>query len=92
MKEHRLSSRFEFANVQALRSALDGHNSWCPVPARAILLNPVDHALLGFDDLWGVAVIPDERVRVKGIQLDCEASAWDCEAEIETLLRPADPA
>src|SRR4051812_6618314 len=84
----KLSSPFEFANVQALRLALDHHNRECPVPARAILLNPIDFGLLGFDELWGVPVLSDERVSVKAVQLDCQGCAWEAEQELEGLVGP----
>jgi hypothetical protein len=81
-----LASRFEFLNVHGLRRSLDRHNHTCPVPARAILLNPVDHELLGFDELWGLPVLADERVPVKRGRVDCEGSAWLAEEELQALL------
>lgn len=75
---------FEVKNLIAIRAALDDHNSDCPMPARAILLNPVDHHLLGWDELWGVPVVADDQVRVKRIVIDCEGSA----REAERILLP----
>ena len=46
-------------------AALEHHNKECPGRANAILLNPVDHALMGWDELWGLPVLPDERVPIK---------------------------
>jgi hypothetical protein len=83
-----LSSRFEFANVQALRLALDHHNRTCPVRARAFLLNPIDFGLLGFDELLGVPVLSDQKVSVKAFRIDCEGCAWEAEDELERLLAP----
>lgn len=71
--------------MRRLRAGLEHHNRTCPVPARAFLLHPVDHGLLGFDELWGVPVLPDDRVAVKHVHLDCEASAWRVEDELAEL-------
>lgn len=81
-----LATRFELLNVHALRSALDDHNQSCLCPARAFLLNPVDHGLLGFDELWGVPVLPDPNVAVKRLRVDCEACAWQLEEELHEFL------
>jgi hypothetical protein len=82
-----LVSRFKYRNVRAIRQALDRHNENCPVPAQAILLNPVDHALLGWDGLWGVPVMPDETVRVKRIRIQCDGSAANINSELHVYLR-----
>ena len=55
-------SSFAAKNLGAIKAAVDQHNADCPVPANAILLNPVDHALIDFDELWGLPVLADERV------------------------------
>jgi hypothetical protein len=49
-------------------------------------LHPVDHALMGFDDLWGVPVLPDERVRVKRVRIACDGSPWGIEADLAEFL------
>ena len=79
------AKRFEVVNLLAIRAGLDQHNRTCPVPARAILLNPMDHGLLGWDDLWGLPVLPDDRVKVKHFRIDCEGSAADIERELSDL-------
>ena len=79
-------SEFQRRNVIAIRQALDKHNCDCPVPARAILLNPTDHGLLGWDLLWGVPVLPDDRVPVKRVRIACDGSAWELEKELADVL------
>lgn len=76
-------NRFAASNLFALRRALEHHNADCPRPAAAILLNPVDHALLGFHRLWGVPVLADDRIPVKRIRIDCDGSAWLAEEELQ---------
>lgn len=80
---------FEIANLAAIRAALDHHNGECPVPARAILLHPYDHGLMGWDELWGLPVLPDDRVPVKRVRIDCGGSAWTLDEELETFLQEA---
>lgn len=78
-------SMFSAKNLLAMRRALDHHNANCPVPARAILLNPLDHGLLQWDELWGLPLLPDDRVRVKRFRIDCEGSAWSLEDELDSI-------
>jgi hypothetical protein len=63
---------FHLRNLIAMRKALDLHNTNCPEPASAILLNPIDHGLLGWEELWGLPVLADDAVRVKKIQIQCD--------------------
>ncbi|HEY4281345.1 MAG TPA: hypothetical protein VGM91_24245 [Conexibacter sp.] len=63
---------FTIKNLVRMREALDYHNRVCGTPANAITLNPLDHALLGWNLLWGVAVIADDSVGVKRFRIDCD--------------------
>jgi hypothetical protein len=85
-----MASRFDALNLIALRIALDRHNARCPIPARAILLNPVDHGLMGWDRLWGLPVLGDQRVDVKRIRIDCDGSAASVDEELAELLKEAE--
>jgi hypothetical protein len=85
-------SEFESKNLAAIRAALDHHNSSCPVPANAILLNPVDHELMGWDELWGLPVLPDDRVPTKRVRIDCDGSAHGIEDEIAEAIAHSTPA
>lgn len=84
-------SEFEIRNLKRIRAALDHHNGGCSLPARAILLNPIDHALLGWDGLWGLPVLADERVRVKYVRIDCEGSTWGIERELAEAAEVGGP-
>jgi hypothetical protein len=82
-------------HIHKIRAGVDDHNHKCRVPARAILLNPADHAKLEVDSLWGLPVLADERQRARFFRVDCEGSAWRIEEELETLTGPpnvAEPA
>jgi hypothetical protein len=79
-------TNFELANLAAIRRALDHHNQTCVVPATAILLNPTDHGLLGWNELWGLSVLPDDRVPVKRVRIECGGSAWGIEDQLDAYL------
>jgi len=68
-----------------IRGGLDHHNATCPMPAQAILLNPGNHELFGWDELWGIPVIPDDRVPPKRFRIQCDGSAFGIEEEVEAL-------
>lgn len=78
---------FEVKNLIQIRVGLDRHNENCPAPAKAILLNPIDHQLMGFSNLWGVPVLADGSVPVKRVQIDCEGSAERIEEELAGFLQ-----
>ena len=84
-------SRFESKNLAAIRAALDQHNDSCPVPANAILLNPVDHELIGWDELWGLPVLADERVPTKRVRIQCDGSAFGIEDEVADAVAREEP-
>jgi hypothetical protein len=75
-----------------IRAGLDDHNATCPMPAQAILLNPANHELFGWDELWGLPVLPDDRVAPKRFRIQCGGSAFGIEEEIEqTVGAPTEP-
>jgi hypothetical protein len=79
-------SYFEVQNLIKIRVGIDRHNEACPETAKAILLNPVDHRLLGFSSLWGIAVLADSSVPVKRVRIDCDGSAVRIEEELADFL------
>ena len=66
-----------------------------PSPARsrpkAILLNPGNHELFGWDELWGIPVLADERVAPKRFRIDCDGSAFGIEAELAQAIAAPEP-
>jgi hypothetical protein len=69
-----------------IRGGLDHHNATCPMTPKAILLNPGNHELFGWEELWGIPVLPDDRVAPKRFRIDCDGSAFGIEDEIEQAL------
>ena len=87
----RAVSSFESKNLGAIRAALDAHNDSCPVPANAILLNPVDKGLIGWDELWGLPVLADDRVPTKRVRIQCDGSAFGIEDEVADAVSRDEP-
>jgi hypothetical protein len=54
-----------------IRAALESHAKECPREPKAILLNPGNHALLGWDEVLGLPVLPDERAEPMRARLVC---------------------
>jgi hypothetical protein len=74
--------RFEIVNSFAIRAGIDRHNAKCPIPADAVLLNPIDHGLMGYQRLWGFPVLPEATVTTKCFRIRCEGSAAEIEHEL----------
>jgi hypothetical protein len=75
-----------------IRAGLDHHNATCPLAPKAILLNPGNFELFGWDDLWGIPVLPDDRVAPKRFRIDCDGSAFGIEDEIAEAVGTEVPA
>ncbi|PZR66255.1 MAG: hypothetical protein DLM63_09890 [Solirubrobacterales bacterium] len=58
---------------------------------KAILLNPGNHELFGWDELWGIPVLPDERVAAKRFRIDCDGSAFGIEEEVAEEITRREP-
>ncbi len=72
--------------LAAIRKGLDHHASSCPLAPRAILLNPGNHELFGWDELWGIPVLADDRVAPKRFRVDCDGSAFGIEEEVADVI------
>jgi len=56
-----------------IKAAWDAHAGECSSPPKAILFHPGNHALIGWDEVLGLPVLPDERVAPKRFLLVCGA-------------------
>jgi len=81
-----MTKRFEIVNLIAIRIGVDRHNSVCPIPAEAILMNPIDCGLMNYPRLWGVPVLAEPSVPTKRFRIKCKGSAEDIEEELEGYL------
>jgi hypothetical protein len=77
--------------LEFIRRGIDHHAKTCPLAPRAILLNPGNHELFGWDELWGIPVLADDRVAPKRFRIDCDGSAFGIEAEIAQTLTVGEP-
>lgn len=77
--------------LRFIKMGLDDHASHCPLQPKAILLNPGNHELFGWDELYGIPVLPDDRVQPQRFRIDCDGSAFGLEDEIEQLLSAPAP-
>jgi hypothetical protein len=78
--------------LEFIRRGLDQHAQTCPMTPRAILLNPANHELFGWDELWGIPVLPDDRVAPKRFRIDCDGSAFGIEEEVADYVGTEAPA
>lgn len=61
------------------------HAASCPLPPRAVLLNPGNHELFGWDEIMGVPVEPSDQVAPERFRIDCEGSANGIEEALEVF-------
>lgn len=62
---------FEAQMLMNVRAALESHAEECTETPKVILLNPGNHALLGWDEVLGLPVLPDERAKPMHARLVC---------------------
>lgn len=63
-----------------VRAALESHAKECSQKPKVILLNPGNHAILGWDEVFGLPVLPDKRAEPMRARLVCgTGSAGYCE-------------
>ncbi len=62
---------------------LQHHASTCPMPPRAVLLNPGNYELFGWDEIKGVPVEPSDQVAPERFRIDCDGSANGIEEAVE---------
>jgi hypothetical protein len=55
----------------SIHAAWDAHAAECPQLPKAILLNPANYELVGWDEVLGLPVLPDERVSPMRFKLVC---------------------
>ncbi|HEV7918424.1 MAG TPA: hypothetical protein VGO97_02500 [Solirubrobacterales bacterium] len=65
---------------------LEHHDKTCPMPPRAVLLNPGNHELFGWDEINGVPVEPSDSVAPERFRIDCSGSANGIEDALEEFM------
>lgn len=54
-----------------IAAAIDEHAAACDRRPKVILLHPGNHGLIGWDEVFGLPVLPDPRVEAKRFKLVC---------------------
>jgi hypothetical protein len=61
----------EAKNLEAISKAIDQHNSNCPYPANEVRMNPFEIERLGWDEIRGLPVVPDENLGTGAFKIVC---------------------
>jgi len=61
----------EIEMLDNIKAAWDSHAAECSQAPKAILFHPGNHALIGWDEVLGVPVLPDKSVEPKRFKLVC---------------------
>jgi hypothetical protein len=62
---------FEIEMLATIRAELDRHGDECSRKPKAILLNPANHELLGWDEVLGLPILPSDRAEPMRARLVC---------------------
>ena len=61
----------EAKNLEAISKAIDRHELACEYPTLAILMNPFEVERLGWEEIRGVPVRPDEKIGTGRFEILC---------------------
>lgn len=64
-----------------IKAAWEEHASECDQAPKAVLMHPGNFQLIGWDEVLGLPVLPDERVEPKRFRLVCGSGTGGCCAE-----------
>jgi hypothetical protein len=64
--------------LEAVRAAFEKHDRDCDQRAYLVLLNPANYELLGWDEVFGLPVLPDDRVEPMRARVVCCAPDAAC--------------
>ena len=61
----------EAKNLEAISKAIDQHERACEYPTLAVLMNPFEVERLGWEEIRGVPVRPDEQIGTGRFEILC---------------------
>lgn len=64
-------SSAEARNLEAISKAIDQHERACEYPTLAILMNPFEVERLGWEEIRGIPVRPDEKIGTGRFEILC---------------------
>jgi hypothetical protein len=67
----------EAKNLEAISKAIDQHNSSCPFPAVAVVMNPFEVERLGWDSIRGLPIRSDPAVGTGAFRIVCGGDEQD---------------
>jgi len=66
-----VSGSSEAKNLEAISRAIDQHEKTCEYPTLAVLMNPFEVERLGWEDIRGVPIRPEERIATGRFEILC---------------------
>lgn len=67
----------EAKNLEAISKAIDQHNANCPFPAAEVRMNPFEVERLGWDQIRGLPVVPDDAIGTGRFRIVCSRELDD---------------
>ncbi len=61
----------EAKNLEAISKAIDQHNANCPYPAAEVRMNPFEIERLGWDQIRGLPLVPDDALGTGRFRIVC---------------------
>lgn len=61
----------EAKNLGAISAAIDKHNAGCPFPAAEVRMNPFEVERLGWEEIRGLPVVPDDAIGTGRFRIIC---------------------
>lgn len=86
-------SRPDAKNLEAISKAIDQHERACEYPTLAILMNPFEVERLGWEEIRGVPIRPDEKIGTGRFEILCAGDGDEPELEesVEAVSEDAVP-
>jgi hypothetical protein len=79
----------EAKNLEAISKAIDEHNAGCPWPASEVRMNPFEVERLGWEEIRGLPVVPDENLGTGRFRIVCSRDSEGAGLEeTEAVGRP----
>jgi hypothetical protein len=83
----------EAKNLEAISRAIDQHNANCPFPASEVRMSPFEVERLGWDQVRGLPIVPDESLGTGRFRIVCSRdSGGDELEEVEAVGMPIEVA
>ena len=85
-------SSSEAKNLEAISKAIDQHNANCAFPAVAVCMNPFEVERLGWDNIRGLPVRPDDSLGTGRFRIVCARDEAEPSETVEAVSEQFVPA